>query len=167
MIHFFPYMQVQIDSSKSREDICTVLHSATDSRNFLLSTDAKYTGQVYPSHFKICPRKNDNRNYFLPVINSTITGTITEREEGCAIDVVMQVNIATRILYIFRIIFLIPVFLYEVFDLLVNGSGNLGFTVMFTIMLMVLLIVSEILMRLSFRNLGWEKMLEELKKLIC
>lgn len=167
MIHLFPYRKVQINSSKSREDIFTVLQSATDSRNFLLSTDAKYTGQVYSSHFKICPRKNDNRNYFLPVINSAIKGTITEREEGCAIDVVMQVDIAIRILYIFRIIFLVPVFLYEVFDLLVNGSGNLGFTVMFTIMLMVLLIVSEILMRLGFRNLGWEKMLEELKKLIC
>lgn len=167
MIHLFPYRKVQINSSKSREDIFTVLQSATDSRNFLLSTDTAYTGQIYPSHFEIYPRKDYDRNYFLPVIRSAIKGTITEREEGCAIDVVMQVNIATRILYIFRIIFLIPVFLYEVFDLLVNGSGNLGFTVMFTIMLMVLFIVSEILMRLSFRNLGWEKMLEELKKLIC
>ena len=167
MIHWFPYMQVQIDSAKSREDIFTVLQSATDSRDFLLSTDAAYTGQIYPSHFKICPRKNYNSNYFLPVIRSTITGTITEREEGCSIDVVMQVDIAIRILYIFRVIFLVPVFLYEVFDLLVNGSGNISFTVIFTMMLMVLLIVSEIIMRLSFRNLAWEKMLEELKELIC
>ena len=135
MIHLFPYRKVQINSSKFREVICTALQSATDSRNFLLSTDAKYTGQVYPSHFKICPRKNDNRNYFLPVINSTITGTITEKEEGCVIDVVMQVD----------------------------GSGNISFT----LMSLVLLIVSEIIMRLSFRNLEWEKMLEELKKLIC
>lgn len=163
MIHFFPYMQVQIDSAKSREDICTVLQSATDSRNFLLSTDAKYTGQAYPSHFRICPRKNDNRNYFLPVINTTITGTITEREEGCVIDAVMQVDLATRFLSIFRVIFLGSIFLFGFFGLLVNGSGNISFA----LMSLVLLIVSETIMRLSFRNLEWEKMLEELKKLIC
>lgn len=163
MIHLFPYRKVQINSSKSREDICTVLQSATDSRNFLLSTDAKYTGQAYPSHFKICPRKNDNRNYFLPVINSTITGTITEKEEGCVIDAVMQVDLATRFLSIFRVIFLGSIFLYGFFGFLVNGSGNISFT----LMSLVLLIVSETIMRLGFRNLEWEKMLEELKKLIC
>lgn len=167
MPHFFPYLREQIISGKSREDIYTVLQSATDSRNFLLSTNAAYTGQIYPSHFKIYPRKNYNSNYFLPVIRSTITGTITEREEGCYIDVVMQVVINIRILYIFRVIFLVPAFLYGVFDLLVNGSGNSSFTVMFTIMSILLLIVSEILMRISFRNLEWEKILEELKELIC
>lgn len=163
MIHLFPYRKVQINSSKSREDICTVLQSATDSGNFLLSTDAKYTGQAYPSHFKICPRKNDNRNYFLPVINSTITGTIAEREEGCVIDAVMQVDLATRFLSIFRVIFLGSIFLYGFFGFLANGSGNISFA----LMSLVLLIVSETIMRLSFRNLEWEKMLEELKKLIC
>lgn len=166
MPHFFPYLREQIVSGKSREDIYMVLQSATDSRNFLLSTDATYTGQIYPSHFKICPRKNYNSNYILPVIRSTITGTITEREEGCSIDVVMQVVINMRILYIFRVIFLVPAFLYGVFDLLVNGSADSSFTVMFTIMSMILLIVSEILMRLGFRNLAWEKILEELKELI-
>lgn len=163
MIHLFPYRKVQINSSKSREDICTVLQSVTDSGNFLLSTDAKYTGQAYSSHFKICPRKNDNRNYFLPVINSTITGTITEREEGCVIDAVMQVDIVTRFLSIFRVIFLGSIFLYGFFGLLANGSGNISFA----LMSLVLLIVSETIMRLSFRNLEWDKMLEELKKLIC
>ena len=163
MIHLFPYRKIQINSSKSREDICTVLQSATDSRNFLVSTDAKYTGQVYPSHFKICPKKNDNRNYFLPVINSTITGTITEREDGCAIDVVMQVDLVTRFLSIFRVIFLGSIFLYGFFGLLINGSGNISFT----LMSLVLLIVSETIMRLGFRGLAWDKMLEELKGLIC
>lgn len=163
MIHLFPYKKIQINSSKSREDICTVLQSATDSRKFFLSTDAVYTGQIYPSHFEIYPGKDKNRNYFLPVIRSTITGTITEREDGCAIDVVMQVDLVTRFLSIFRVIFLGSIFLYGFFGLLINGSGNISFT----LMSLVLLIVSETIMRLGFRGLAWDKMLEELKELIC
>lgn len=114
MIHFFPYLREQIDSGRSGENICMVLYSALEQGKLFLSLDAEYTGQVYPSHFKIRPKEYKGGDSFLP----DITGTVTEKEDGSVIDVVMQMSIYVRIfmmawnggLFLYFLIVLLAVF---------------------------------------------------------
>lgn len=92
MIHIMPYLEEQIDSTKTSEDICMILKSVTDSRKFALSANAEFFGQVYPPGFRIAPRL-DYRNSFVPVL----TGNMTEKEGGTTIAVTLQMHILTRI----------------------------------------------------------------------
>ena len=158
MLHFFPYLREQIFSRRTREDICMILQSVTDSRKFLLHTDAEYTGQIYPSHFKICPGKNYNRNSFLPVI----TGTVTEREEGCAVDIVMRLHM---FVCLFMAVWFGGLFLFlllVLLDVIIKGFDDM----LFIVFPIFMIICAQIIMRRGFYGPA-RKALVELKELIC
>ena len=158
MIHFFPYLREQIVSGKSREDICMILYSALEQRKLFLSLDVECAGEVYPTHFKIRLRKKYYRNSFVPVI----TGTVTEKEEGCVIDAVMQIDIAARIIILVWFGFLLLIFSALFISSFISGFDNMRFLVIPFFMM----ICGQIMMRCLFYGPA-RKALVELKELIC
>lgn len=64
MLHFFPYLREQISSRRTREDICMILYSALGQRRLFLSLNVEYTGEVYPSYFKIRPKEYKGDDFF-------------------------------------------------------------------------------------------------------
>ena len=94
MIHLLPYLEEQIDSGKTPEEICMILKSVTDSRMFVFAVNAnvEFFGQVHPLDFRIVPRIN-YRNSFLPVL----AGNMTEKEGGTTIGITLQMQMVTRI----------------------------------------------------------------------
>lgn len=158
MLHFFPYLREQIYSGRSREDICMILQSVTDSRKILIYTDAEFAGQVYPFHFRISPGENLKINSFLPVI----TGIVTEKEEGCVIDAVMQIDIAARIGMLVWFGFLLVVFSALFISCFISGFDNMRFLAVPIFMM----VCAQIMMRCFFYGPA-RKALKELKELIC
>lgn len=156
MIHFFPYLREQVYSGRSRENICMVLYSALEYRTLFPSLDMEYTGQVYPSHFKIC-LKNHKGNTFLP----DITGTITEKGDGSVIDIVMQMDMATRIFMMVWNGFLLLFFLIYLSAVFISGFDDM----LFLVFPFFMMIVGQIIMRRGFQDPAREA-LKELKERI-
>lgn len=158
MIHFFPYLKEQIYSGKTGEDICAVLRSVTDSGKILIYTDAEFAGQVYSYHFRVSPGENLKRNSFLPVI----TGTVTERKEGCVVDVSMQLTVFARIFTAVWSGFLL-VFFLGCFPAVFSGEFHDIYIVLLPI---AMVIGGQIMMRCGF-HASAKKALKELRELIC
>lgn len=158
MLHFFPYLREQISSGKSREDIYMILYSALEQRKLFLSLDVECAGEVYPAHFKIRLRKKYYRNSFVPVI----TGTVTEKEEGCVIDAVMQIDIAVRIGMLVWFGFLLVVFSALFISCFISGFDNMRFLAVPFFMM----VCGQIMMRCCFYGPA-RKALEELREWIC
>lgn len=93
MIHLLPYLEEQIYSDKTPEDICMILQSVTDSRKVAIYANAEFYGQVHLLDFRIAPRLN-YRNSFVPVL----TGKMTEKKGGTAIEITLRMHILTRVL---------------------------------------------------------------------
>ena len=79
MIHIFPRLEYSIDSTKSPEDINTILNSVTAPKKMVFSylsypDNIEFIGEVNPSGFKIVskPKPPHVKNSFIPVIVGTI-----------------------------------------------------------------------------------------------
>lgn len=157
MIHLLPYLEEQIDSEKSPEDIYMVLRSATDSRKAVLFANKEFIGQVHPLGFSIYPKVN-GRNSFLPVL----TGNVIENGGGTIINITLQMHILTRVImiiwfgiacfYFFCGVFAVFTDNLESTPLMLAGSG--------------FFIFGQILMRWGFYGLA-EKVLARLRELLC
>lgn len=158
-IHLFPYMEEQIDSGKTREEIYMILNSVTDSRKFIWFPNAEFSGKVSPFHFAITP-VTGYRNSFLPLL----TGTISAKEVGSVVDIVLQIHIAVRI---FITVWTSGIFLFfllgvlDVFMNFIDGSGGMILILLSTVMIAF----SQLMMRLCFYRPAREA-LERLKELI-
>ena len=101
MIHIFPRLEYSIDSTKSPEDINTILNSVTAPKKMVFSylsypDNIEFIGEVNPSGFKIVSKpKPLVKNSFIPVI----VGTIRTERRQTVIDIKMR-------LYLFLQIFL-------------------------------------------------------------
>ena len=99
MIHILPHLEYRIDSTKSPEDINTILNSVTDScgiSSFLDTRDAKFIGEVNPSDFTIVnyPRFGFKNDFdFRPVIE----GTIRTERGLTVIDIKMRLKLSVLI----------------------------------------------------------------------
>lgn len=158
MLHFFPYLREQISSGKSREDIYMILYPALEQRKLFLSLDVECAGEVYPAHFKIRLRKKYYRNSFVPVI----TGTVTEKEEGCVIDAVMQIDIAVRIGMLVWFGFLLLLSSALFISCFISGFDNMRFLAVPFFMM----VCAQIMMRCCFYGPA-RRVLEELREWIC
>lgn len=158
MIHFFPYLREQIDSGRSGENICMVLYSALEQGKLFLSLDVEYTGQVYPSHFKICPKEYKGEDAFLP----DIKGTVTEKEDGSVIDVVMQMSIYVRIFMLVWNGGLLLYFLIVLLAVFFNGFDDM----LFLVWPFFMMAGGQYMMRHGFNDPA-RRALKELKELIC
>ena len=155
MLHFFPYLREQISSRRSREDICMILYSALGQRRLFLSLNVEYTGEVYPSYFKIRPKEYKGDDSFLP----DITGTVTEKEDGTVIDVVMQMSIYVRIFMMvwngFLVFYFFIVLFFKGFD-----------DMLFLVWPFFMMLVGQYIMRHGFNDPA-RRAMKELKELIC
>ena len=71
MIHIFPHLEYSIDSTKTPEDIYTILNSVTAPKKMLFHypDNIEFMGEVNPSDFKIVIKpKPYVKNSFIPVI---------------------------------------------------------------------------------------------------
>ena len=96
MIHIFPRLEYSIDSTKTPEDISTILNSVTAPKKMLFSypDNIEFIGEVNPSEFKIVSKpKPYVRNSFIPVILGTIR---TERGQT-VIDIKMRLHLFVQI----------------------------------------------------------------------
>lgn len=159
MIHLFPYMEKQINSGKTCEEICLILNSVTDSGRFIWFPNAEFTGTVSPFCFAISPRYT----YYSPL--PVLTGTVSEKESGSVIDIVSQLHIATRI---FMAVWNCGVFLFfllgvlDVFMDIIDGSGGIILILFPTVMIAI----SQLVMRVSFYR-GTRKAFARLRELLC
>lgn len=157
MIHLFPYLEEQINSEKSPEDIYMVLKSVTDSRKTVLFTNEEFIGQVYPLGFRIYPKVN-GRNSFRPIL----TGKMTKNERGTTIDITLQMHIITRV---FLLIWFGMVCFFFLCGILVVFTGGLeGITLILVSLGFV--IFGQILMRCGFYGSAG-KALKRLRELLC
>lgn len=96
-MHILPYIEYQITSSKSPEEIADILQSVTDSDNtFLCHSSKEFLGAVRPNGFKIVSNIN-YRNSFLPVIK----GTVHQNGTSSIINIKMQLSLMIRIFLYF------------------------------------------------------------------
>ena len=99
MIHIFPRLEYRIDSTKSPEDINTILNSVTASKKMVFSylsypDNIEFVGEVNPSDFKIKPKpKPYVRNSFIPVI----LGTIRTERGLTVIEIKMRLHLFVQI----------------------------------------------------------------------
>lgn len=158
MIHFFPYLREQISSGRTRDDICMILYSALGQRRLFLSLNVEYTGEVYPSCFKIRPKKYKGDDSFLP----DITGTVTEKEDGSVMDVVMQMSIYMRIFMMVWNGLLFLFFLICLSAVLFNGFDDM----LFLVWPFFMMLGGQYIMRHGF-NAPARRAMKELEELIC
>ena len=157
MIHLFPYLEEQINSEKSPEDIYMALKSVTDSRKAVLFTNEEFIGQVYPLGFRIFPKVN-GRNSFRPIL----TGNMTKNGGGTTIDITLQMHIVTRVFLIFW--FAMTCFFLLCGILAVFTGGLEGITLILVSLGFV--IFGQILMRCGFYGSAG-KALKRLRELLC
>ena len=96
MIHILPHLEYSINSTKSPEDIYTILNSVTEpwGISFLDTRDAEFIGEVNPSDFRIVIyRKIGFKNDFRPVIE----GTIRTERGMTVIDIKMRLKLSVLI----------------------------------------------------------------------
>ena len=96
MIHIFPRLEYSIDSTKSPENIYTILNSVTAPKKMLFSypDNIEFIGEVNPSGFKIVSKpKPYVRNSFIPVI----VGTIRTERGQTVIDIKMRLYLFVQI----------------------------------------------------------------------
>ena len=96
MIHIFPRLEYSIDSTKSPENIYTILNSVTAPKKMLFSypDNIEFIGEVNPSGFKIVSKpKPYVRNSFIPVI----LGTIRTGRGLIVIDIKMRLYLFVQI----------------------------------------------------------------------
>lgn len=99
MLHILPRIEYSIDSSKSPEDINTIMNSVTVPREMMYrdSDDAEFTGEVNPSDFKIVEEVVGRfyiKNDFKPVI----LGTIRAEKGMSVIDIKMRLRLPILII---------------------------------------------------------------------
>lgn len=94
MVHILPCLEDRIVSTKSPEDIYSILKSVTVSRKiaFCNSSNAEFIGEINASAFKIV-RRIVYKNSFLPVI----VGTVKVENGISVIDVKMSLHFFIRI----------------------------------------------------------------------
>jgi len=114
-MHIFPYIEYQITSSKSPEEIADILRSVTDSNNtFLCHSSKEFLGTVRPNDFKIVSNIN-YRNSFLPVIK----GTIHQNGTSSIVNIKMQLSLMIRIfLYFWLGTLVFPFFILLLYNLI-------------------------------------------------
>ena len=96
MIHILPHLEYSMDSTKSPEDIYTILNSVTEpwGISFLDTRDAEFIGEVNPSDFRIVIyHKIGFKNDFRPVIE----GTIRTESGLTVIDIKMRLKLSVLI----------------------------------------------------------------------
>ena len=99
MIHIFPRLEYSIDSTKSPEDIYTILNSVTAPKKMLFSylsypDNIEFIGEVNSSDFKIVSKpKPYVRNSFTPVI----LGTIRAAKGLTVIDIRMRLYLFVQV----------------------------------------------------------------------
>ena len=99
MIHIFPRLEYRIDSTKSPEDINTILNSVTAPKKMVFSylsypDNIEFIGEVNPSGFKIVSRPKPHvKNSFVPVI----VGTIRTGRGLTVIDIKMRLYLFVQI----------------------------------------------------------------------
>ena len=99
MIHILPRLEYSIDSTKSLEDINTILNSVTAPKKMVFSylsypDNIEFIGEVNPSGFKIVSKpKPYVRDSFTPVI----LGTIRAAKGLTVIDIKMRLYLFVQI----------------------------------------------------------------------
>ena len=101
MIHIIPHLEYSIDSTKSPEDINTILNSVTAPKKMVFSylsypDNIEFIGEVNPSDFTIVnyPRFGFKNDFdFRPVIE----GTIRTERELTVIDIKMRLRLSVLI----------------------------------------------------------------------
>ncbi len=92
---FFPYEHFEIQTSKPKNEIVSLLREKTNpNRPSILRSAGNHLfwGEVGEDRFKIVPIVS-YRNSFVPVVS----GTITEREDGAVVDVDMRLPQAVKV----------------------------------------------------------------------
>lgn len=160
MIHFFPCLRERIDTGKTCEEIYGILNSVTDSRKFIWIPNAEFTGTVSPTGFRII-FYSGFRNSFSPLL----AGTVSKKEEGSVIEIVLQLHLAVRI---FITVWSGGVFLFFLLGVLnvladfVDGSKGVILILISTVMIAG----SQLMMRVCFY--GPARMaIERLRELLC
>lgn len=158
MVRILPYIEYEIHSEKSPNEIHTILKSVTDLRKFAFFPEGEFVGQVYPMGFKIVPKPPYFvRNSFLPVIR----GRVWEGGNGTAILMKMGLNLFVRI-------FLLVFFGMHAFCLMLGlfsiliGKGSAGATIFLFSLVSILFL--QLLMRRSFHTSA-KKAVERLEEL--
>ena len=99
MIHILPRLEYSIDSTKSLEDINTILNSVTAPKKMVFSylsypDNIEFIGEVNPSGFKIVSKPKPHvKNSFIPVI----VGTIRTGRGLTVIDIKMRLYLFVQI----------------------------------------------------------------------
>lgn len=159
MIYLWPHLREQIDSKKTPEEIYMILKSVTDSRKFFLYSDAEFRGRVDPLNFRIIPTPISYfRNDYAPVL----TGNLTEKEGGTAIDVTLQMQESSCI---FLTIWNVMNCFIVLFTILAVFTGNLE-EKMFIMVPVAFTIGGQVLPRCCFYGSA-KKALKRLKELLC
>ena len=159
MIYLWPHLNLreQIDSKKTPEEIYMILQSVTDSRKFFLFSDAEFRGRVDPLNFRITRLLWGNNSF-----EAVLTGNLTEKEGGTAIEVTLQMDTDT---YIFLIIWNVINFFIVLFTILAVFTGNLE-EKMFIMVPIAFTIGGQVLPRCCLYGSA-KKALKRLKELLC
>lgn len=159
MVHLWPHLREQIDSKKPPEEIYMILQSVTDSRHTAYFSKSEFCGRVNPLNFRIIPTPIPYiRNDYAPVL----TGNLTEKGGGTAIEVTLQMHTDTCI---FLTIWNVITCFIVLFTILAVFTGNLE-EKMFIMVPIAFTIGGQVLPRCCFYGSA-KKALKRLKELLC
>lgn len=98
MLHILPRIEYSINSTKSPEDINTIMNSVTVPREemFCESRDVEFTGEVNPSDFKII-EEVVGRFYFKNDFRPVIVGKVRTESGMSVIDIKIRVRLPVQI----------------------------------------------------------------------